>query len=735
MPKPTTNMMVNARKARRALENALKGKSAAENPRTAQALQLVKQYIAASSNRTATREVNGNAMGKAAIGFSTQPDFNFALEGNFSALGRDPLEAALTAGTKYEATASNHTADAQSTSVLATLLRTDMDDTVTMFMYDLLDMQAMQIIDFVIQGGGTVANLTKFQLSLLYRYFYRTNPFIAQVIDTHTDLLMSKARIDPPVDIPEILRDYVVKFFNDWIRKSRFNLTLRDLHRTHNVQGYAYFVLDDDTRSLKNELTPIDRMVPEKAKINEEDADFLAKTEEQYSKKPESVDLERRLKYLHTKCLYRFEKDYKGPDRTIVYGPLDITRQYRNRDTGYESIFFPNRQKPGQTMEELAEQGVTGGWLSLMEAAGGDANNLGQLQVDNNIMLNLPFMTVLERPDRTSLIHRVLHDAFIYEITRRAQLVQVQMYGKAGRIYKAPNASRDQLADLEDQIAMLHDDPTYMIVTNFDISIEEVGQTARDQTKELVDGQDKLADNMTTSMGLPKSFTSNESQYSGANITLEVINVVYNSQKDMFTQIVNEEVFKPVAIRKGLVILDEWGDPQPVYPKLTFTRMALRDDAVTQNLFNLYQKGSLPVDIIYEIFNLDSTDVMRALKNDAFTLKDPVFNDLIRDVYGSIGATISASPDIADKIYEALGIRAAPPGVAPPGGEGGAPGGDMGDLGGAPGEEGLPPEGAPGEEQPGNPDDQGGQPQPGITDGINTPDTTTDNFTPSSPPV
>lgn len=671
---------------------------------------------------TKRREAAINDHGQTSVGFSfrqatdTLPAPNQVLEeGTMSGDGRSIRVAA----DMYSGS-----------SGMALMLRHDDAGMDSFFTYDLLDVMALQIIDMVIQTGATVSTLTRYQLSVLYRYFYRSNPIIAQIIDTHTDLLMSKARIVPPENVPEILRDYCTKFTKDWIKKSNFEIQLRNNHRGTNIYGYSYMVFDDDTSKLKNQLQPLGRVSQDYAQLNEDDQKFVAETEKLYATDPKKVPLKDRLRYLDIKCLNKLENDYTGPDRCLVYNPLDINKEHRNLETGYEGIFVgvSTEAISAPDQQALKTHGYTKGWIDLIEDAKG--NNQNDLLIDNNPHNSLPFLAVMERPERTSLIHRVLHDAFLYDVGRRAEMVNLLMFGKIGRIYKAPNASPDQIIALEDQIYELHADPTYVIVTNFDLSVEEVGVRTKDQATELAGNQEKNNNTISTALGLPMSFISNESQYSGANITLEVINVVYNSQKDYIVNTMNEKVFKPISMRKGLVTLDEWGDLIVVAPQLAFTRMALRDDSVTSNLFNLYTKGSLPVEIIYEIFNLDTSEIERSLRKDAFTLRDSTFNDLMRDVYNSVSASIATSDEIVKKICDSLGIKKVELMPADSGMGGGAGGGDDfgmgGDLGG-----GLPgsgdigpggeaPDGA-NPEVPTNPDDLG----------TNVQDVPTDNFTPN----
>ncbi|GAG88467.1 unnamed protein product, partial [marine sediment metagenome] len=73
-------------------------------------------------------------------------------------------------------------------------------------------------------------------------------------------------------------------------------------------------------------------------------------------------------------------------------------------------------------------------------------------------------------------------------------------------------------------------------------------------------------------------------------------------------------------------------------------------------LFNLYQKGSIPVSIIYELLNLETEDIERSLKEDLFTLKDNSFNEILRDIYSNAGDEVYEGSDVLERIMKALGL-------------------------------------------------------------------------------
>jgi len=111
-------------------------------------------------------------------------------------------------------------------------------------------------------------------------------------------------------------------------------------------------------------------------------------------------------------------------------------------------------------------------------------------------------------------------------------------------------------------------------------------------------------------------------------------------------------------MKKGFYEMDKYGRPRWIYPKVTFSRMALRDSGdLYDMLFNLYSKGSLPVDIIYEFLNLDPEDCERKLEDAMFTVKDSKFNELLSNIYNSVGDWLMQNTDLGKRITKGLDLN------------------------------------------------------------------------------
>ena len=74
-------------------------------------------------------------------------------------------------------------------------------------------------------------------------------------------------------------------------------------------------------------------------------------------------------------------------------------------------------------------------------------------------------------------------------------------------------------------------------------------------------------------------------------------------------------------------------------------------------LFNLYAKGSLPVDIIYEFLNLDPETCKRKLEEDLLTVKDSKFNQVLDAIYAGVAEMLFKRTDLMDRVAQSLNLE------------------------------------------------------------------------------
>ena len=102
-----------------------------------------------------------------------------------------------------------------------------------------------------------------------------------------------------------------------------------------------------------------------------------------------------------------------------------------------------------------------------------------------------------------------------------------------------------------------------------------------------------------------------------------------------------------------LVKDDEYGNEVLLYPRISFTRLAIRDnEQFFDAAFQLYQKGSISIDLILDILNIDPDSTKDKIERDLFTVNDALFNEVMRNLYTNVAAPLVDNTDAAEKIAE-----------------------------------------------------------------------------------
>ena len=221
----------------------------------------------------------------------------------------------------------------------------------------------------------------------------------------------------------------------------------------------------------------------------------------------------------------------------------------------------------------------------------------------------------------------------------------------------APDVSVQELAALRVHIDEAKHDPDYSIVINYQATWQEIGVDGR--LLALESEWATTSAELAVGMGFTPEILTGEGFFSGDRIRLELLNTTYLQFRDILQELVETQIFRPIAMRKGFYEIDDYGNPRWIYPKLSFTRLALRDQGdVYDMLFNLYAKGSLPVDIIYEFLNLDPETCKRKLEEDLMTVKDSKFNQVLDALYSSgLAEQILKTTDAKDKVAKSLQLK------------------------------------------------------------------------------
>lgn len=521
---------------------------------------------------------------------------------------------------------------------------------------------------------------------LWYRWFYEHDPMVGRCIDLHSELPLSKVMLTLPKSKDHARAKRILHFFEKMWEEIRGWETLLEISQHWWLYGEAFPFLEyDERRKQWSRIVVLDG-----GNIDIEQIPF-------------STD----------------SRAYLVPDAEEIANARKIQFEDRRGEV-YDD----------KTME----------LLDILEAE-------DRLLLDTDPMSGSHLAHLLRRKGGDgsrgiSILKRCLTTLLYRDKLRQAQTQISSRNMTPKHLVWAENLNARQVDDLREQVDLALNENDFSIVTNFEVHWESIG--ANDRLLDLSSEYDITDQHLLTGLGLTREIVAGEGTWGSTRINLEVMNTEYLFFRSIMQNFVEKHIFRPIAIVNGFVEQNEYGDLEVLYPRLAFTRLSIRDnEAVFADLFNLYQKGSLPIEFILELYNIDPTDVKEKLLDDVFTLNDANFNEVLRGIYMEAARSLANEPDVKMKIAESLNIKPSPLFFQPGGGDmaggggggfgGGVPGdfggGSFGDLGAGEGgefddlgedfSEGLPPEGgepaggAPaGELPPAGGADTGGEPTP-----------------------
>src|SRR5271157_2381417 len=342
--------------------------------------------------------------------------------------------------------------------------------------------------------------------------------------------------------------------------------------------------------------------------------------------------------------------EYDGFDKIQVLPPeqIEIAEEKQSISAGPD-IYY----KPPETQKQvhLEDPDVPQDVKDKMEAEGKIA--LNQDPFNGSYIIQFARKKSGYELHGRSILQRCLRTILYRDKLRQVQMTIASRNMTPKTMVIAPDIPAAEVQALRAHIDEAKSDPDYTIVVNYDAQWNEIGSEGRLLSLES-EWQHTNSD-LAIGLGLSPDILMGEALYSGSRIQLEVMNTSYLQFRDVISTLVEEQIFKPLAMKKGFFEMDKYGRPRWIYPKVSFSRMALRDSGdLYDMLYNLYSKGSLPVSVIYEFLNLDPETMKRQLEQDLFTVNDSNFNDLKTNIYGSISEYIIKGSDAVKRITKGL---------------------------------------------------------------------------------
>lgn len=471
-----------------------------------------------------------------------------------------------------------------------------------------------------------------------YRFFYSFNEMVRRAIDLHSELPMSKIRLTPPKCQDSERSQYVLAFFQNMCDRLKLFKKLLAISHEYYLMGCCYVFLEDgaETGARNDPLFNIDEalQMPEEAKKYREKYD---------SKSPDYAGWER-IQILPPDMVKINRWQFTDKIKAELIVPTDTQNLIRQMKMNPHMSDDVN-----EIMEDMP--------LNIKERM-----NTGEpLVFETDAYKGSHLVEILRKTGDyeeagSSILDCCLRSLLLMDKYRQAQSQIASRHMTPMRVISAPKASYDDIDFLRDQVDAALVDPDYSIIANYEISWNEMGSDGR--VLHLADEYAELEKRLSAGLGVTMSLMTGEATYGGEKISLEVINTQYMLFREIIQDFVENNIFKPIALKKGFWEYDKFGNKKLIYPQLSFTRVAIKDnEAVFSQLYDLYTKGAIPLSYILELLGLDPLSAKEEMEKDVLTVNDNRFNDILNALAQPIADRLVENTDVSKKIATYLKLN------------------------------------------------------------------------------
>lgn len=513
------------------------------------------------------------------------------------------------------------------------------------------------LIDNLVQGNITFATLSLQQKNYLYDYLYKFNPYISRTIDLHALLPLSTFRIQKPSSASNsICRDYIYNFFERMMNSCDFTGNMLKAVRYYHLYGKAEILVMDDYWFLKDTIMTdreIGAIGRKDKKITKEERKEIQDIVKRYEGNPKDVKWRERERVLKLSNL-DFNLDYTGPRKLRVLKYSDIKSIERNDDIGYAiyELYRPthidqawqqflkmeneaNKQsvleatyadKKTQEQAQLALEekfiarmvanGYTRGFVRLMlDTKGKETYKVDTDPYNDSGVYISTFFRKINEGDDSSAVNRILESAVDYTVSRRRDREKANMAYKQNRLFSLEQGTPQQAAALQQEIVNASAAKEgYDIITNLKVSYNDLSLDVKDR----MDFQELKANSqqdILTGLGMSDSLLSGGESYSGAFLKVELLTTEYQAFRNEFCRFVQDQIFKPTAVKRGFIAKDEWGNNTVLIPTVRFDKMSIARGTEDFNILQgLVQSKMLPVKSLLQQLGFDYEEVQNDLR-------------------------------------------------------------------------------------------------------------------------
>ena len=539
---------------------------------------------------------------------------------------------------------------------------------------DYIYIRAELLIELIISGGMTISRLTMEQKIILFSYFYKYDKKMGRIVDLFTELPLSSLRLQKPSNATnDILQDYVYDFFNRMWDDVDFKAKLKKVFLYSKLYGFGSMLISDDYEEDSETIVDFqDLKSIVQDEVKEDEWEDIKNITSKYNDSPSEVPYTDKNKVIE-KLIKNINPKYRGVKFAQVIDPFVAVKRKSNLDINYHAFALRNNPNISQYLsseiakgksndekvETLANLGYSKSYVKLF------LDSIGNVNVDSNPFYNKGCYVVslegegLGINDKSSF-NRVLQSAIDLKIIRDRERFKAQQSYKVNRLVTVPDGelTPEDILSLEAKILDSAKNPEgTLIVTNYAVQWDEFSMDAREQV-DLGSYEEKAERDIYSSFGMPDALIGGDDSYANSFMKMEMMTNEFQTVRLTLKKFIEDLVFKPIAIKKGFVITDDWGKPSVVYPSLKFDRITIARGTEDFSLLqDLAMSNKIPWRTLIEALNFDYEEVQSELKKEKLSMMNDAMGGVFDNALSEMSDKLLESEDFTKKVADMLGVK------------------------------------------------------------------------------
>jgi len=505
--------------------------------------------------------------------------------------------------------------------------------------------QGEKIFELIKEGITSPAKLSEIQKKYLYIYFFTYNPLLRRIVNIQTNLPMSNMGIQKPEINNDIVQDYVYSFFKSMLNQHNWKKVVYQAVLQYWIFGESQILIEDDFNIDKETDVEDDDFIMEQIRITtEKQNDAISELVGKYNKDKNSLTYDE-IDAVINATIPNYNKDYKGVKSMRVINPFDISAIFNNEEINYNEYeinrssyieeYYSDRggQDIKDLVKDLSEVGYTYSYVmkninSIKESESNLRINDDPYNDEGIYMAHMDGINVCGV--NTNIMDAILDDLIKYHTAVLKEKDKMKlMDGKIFVLSVDEDISDDQLEELKQAIldSASNPDEGNVVAVNYSVSTEDLDMSVKDSMDNSTLMEDAI-ENIQTGTGTPTSLVSGDDSYGSSYLKFEVLNEEFAIFRMDIGQFLEDQIFKPIAIKKGFVSSDVFGNLKPIYPKVNFRIGTIVNTSdFKDTLENLVGDGKVSNQTFMEYIGIDPEDEAARIVEEKKYMEDMGLDD------------------------------------------------------------------------------------------------------------